>query len=125
VRRGNEADGDQARLNEGVGRHVGLQAAPPGVKGSGGNALAFAEMGESQATLAEAIKALLPAVMSGGVRASAGRDADEDMAGAPRIRTSLQPNRPVKDVIGRTSTVTEVYAEIDAAKATEVMEKLG
>jgi hypothetical protein len=26
------------------------------------------------------------------------------MAEAPRIRTSLQPTRPVKDVIGRTST---------------------
>ena len=67
-----EADGDQAWLIEGVWRHVGLQAATPGVEGSGGNALAFAEVGDSQAALAEAVKALLPAVMSGGVRASAG-----------------------------------------------------
>jgi len=41
-------------------------------------------------------------VMSGGAR----RNADEGMAEAPRISTSLQRTRPVKDVIGRTSTGT-------------------
>jgi DNA invertase Pin-like site-specific DNA recombinase len=33
------------------------------------------------------------------------------MAEAPRIRTSLQPTRPVKDVIGRTSTELAIIRE--------------
>jgi hypothetical protein len=49
-----------------------LQAAPPGVEGGGGDALAVTEGGDGEAAAAEAFEALLPALAGGGVGSSAG-----------------------------------------------------
>jgi hypothetical protein len=59
---------------------VGLEAAAPGVEGGGGNALPLAEVGDGQAACPEAVKALLPALAGGRIRAAAGflRELDRD-----------------------------------------------
>ena len=69
---GDEADRDQARPVGRGGCRVVAQAAPPCIEGGGGDALAVAEGGDGQATVAIALKAPLPALASRGVRSSAG-----------------------------------------------------